>query len=134
MRILVTRPEPDAARTAATLRAAGHQVSVDSLLAVEPVAFDPRLELIAAAGHNVEVSVKHERRDAAVLRADLGGGDGQAPRLGLSRVDVVRLEPASDEFGGAPEPLRGGGVESDQPLRKRKLVHDAEVRCAASGG
>jgi uroporphyrinogen-III synthase len=39
MRILITRPEPDAARTAETLRAAGHEVTVDSLLAVEPVAF-----------------------------------------------------------------------------------------------
>lgn len=41
MRILVTRPEPDAARTAAKLSAAGHEVAVDSLLAIEPVAFDP---------------------------------------------------------------------------------------------
>jgi uroporphyrinogen-III synthase len=41
MRILVTRPEPDAARTAAKLRAAGHEATVDSLLAIEPIAFDP---------------------------------------------------------------------------------------------
>jgi uroporphyrinogen-III synthase len=41
MRILVTRPEPDAAPTAAKLRAAGHEVAVDSLLAIEPVAFEP---------------------------------------------------------------------------------------------
>jgi uroporphyrinogen-III synthase len=41
MRILVTRPEPDAARTAAKLRAAGHEAVVDSLLAIEPVAFEP---------------------------------------------------------------------------------------------
>ena len=41
MRVLVTRPEPDAARTAAKLSAAGHEVVVDSLLAIEPVAFDP---------------------------------------------------------------------------------------------
>jgi uroporphyrinogen-III synthase len=41
MRILVTRPEPDAARTASHLRAAGHEVVVDSLLAIEPIAFDP---------------------------------------------------------------------------------------------
>jgi len=41
MRILVTRPEPDAARTASQLRAAGHEVVVDSLLTIEPIAFDP---------------------------------------------------------------------------------------------
>jgi uroporphyrinogen-III synthase len=40
MRVLVTRPEPDAAPTAAKLRAAGHEVAVDSLLAIEPVAFE----------------------------------------------------------------------------------------------
>ena len=50
MRILVTRPEPDAARTAETLRAAGHEVTIDSLLAVEPVAFAaPAGEFAAAA-------------------------------------------------------------------------------------
>jgi uroporphyrinogen-III synthase len=41
MRILVTRPEPDAAGTAAKLAAAGHEVTVDSLLAIEAIAFDP---------------------------------------------------------------------------------------------
>ena len=41
MRVLVTRPEPDAARTAETLRAAGHEVTVDSLLAIEAIAFEP---------------------------------------------------------------------------------------------
>jgi uroporphyrinogen-III synthase len=41
MRILVTRPEPDATNTAAKLGAAGHEVVVDSLLTIEPVAFDP---------------------------------------------------------------------------------------------
>jgi uroporphyrinogen-III synthase len=41
MRILVTRPEPDAARTAAKLRAAGHEAVVNSLLIIEPVAFEP---------------------------------------------------------------------------------------------
>jgi uroporphyrinogen-III synthase len=41
MRILVTRPEPDATNTAAKLGAAGHEVVVDSLITIEPVAFDP---------------------------------------------------------------------------------------------
>lgn len=48
MRILLTRPAPDAARTAATLRAAGHEVTVDSLLSIEPVSFNiPREEFTA---------------------------------------------------------------------------------------
>src|SRR6478752_3263974 len=44
MRLLVTRPEPDAGRTAATLRARGHVVLVLPLLRIEPMeqaAIDP---------------------------------------------------------------------------------------------
>jgi uroporphyrinogen-III synthase len=41
MRILVTRPERDAARTAEKLVALGHQVTIDPVLVVEPVAFEP---------------------------------------------------------------------------------------------
>jgi uroporphyrinogen-III synthase len=37
MRLLVTRPEPDAERTAAALRARGHEVLVSPLLRIEPV-------------------------------------------------------------------------------------------------
>jgi uroporphyrinogen-III synthase len=36
MRLLVTRPEPDAARTAAALRARGHDVMLAPLLSIEP--------------------------------------------------------------------------------------------------
>lgn len=41
MRILVTRPERDAARTAEKLVALGHQVMIDPVLTIEPVAFEP---------------------------------------------------------------------------------------------
>src|SRR6201996_6099704 len=37
MRLLVTRPEPDAERTAAVLRARGHEVLVSPLLRIEPL-------------------------------------------------------------------------------------------------
>src|SRR5262249_61439308 len=36
MRLLVTRPEPDGARTAAALRARGHDVMLAPLLSIEP--------------------------------------------------------------------------------------------------
>jgi uroporphyrinogen-III synthase len=42
MRLLVTRPQPDAERTAAVLRAAGHQVDVAALLRIELI---PDVEL-----------------------------------------------------------------------------------------
>jgi len=38
MRLLLTRPEPDAERTAAALRARGHEVIIASLLRIEPAA------------------------------------------------------------------------------------------------
>lgn len=38
MRLLITRPEPDAQRTAAALRARCHDVTIASLLRIEPVA------------------------------------------------------------------------------------------------
>ena len=38
MRLLVTRPEPDAARTAASLRARGHDVALAPLLSAQAVA------------------------------------------------------------------------------------------------
>lgn len=37
MRVLVTRPQPDASRTAASLERLGHEVVVDPLLSVEPL-------------------------------------------------------------------------------------------------
>jgi uroporphyrinogen-III synthase len=40
MRVVVTRPQADSERTAATLRARGHEVLVAPLLQVEPVAID----------------------------------------------------------------------------------------------
>jgi uroporphyrinogen-III synthase len=41
MRLLLTRPEPDAQRTAAALRALGHEVVIAPLLRIEPVADAP---------------------------------------------------------------------------------------------
>src|SRR6185503_19281114 len=40
MRVLVTRPLPDGERTAAALRARGHQVLLAPLMTVKPVAAD----------------------------------------------------------------------------------------------
>jgi uroporphyrinogen-III synthase len=42
MRLIVTRPQEDSERTAATLRARGHEVLIAPLLKVEPVAADLR--------------------------------------------------------------------------------------------
>jgi uroporphyrinogen-III synthase len=41
MRILVTRPEPEGSRMKAQLEAAGHEVMLEALLQIEPLAIDP---------------------------------------------------------------------------------------------
>jgi uroporphyrinogen-III synthase len=96
MRILVTRPEPDAARTAETLRVAGHQVSVDSLLAVEPVAFDPPRGEYAALAASSANALRAAGASAAIARFKplplfaLGAHSADAAReAGFSRVETA---------------------------------------------
>ena len=40
VRLLVTRPDPDGARTATALRERGHEVTVAALLRLEHIAFE----------------------------------------------------------------------------------------------
>jgi uroporphyrinogen-III synthase len=40
MRVLITRPRADAERTAARVQARGHEAAIDSLLTIEPAAFE----------------------------------------------------------------------------------------------
>jgi len=61
MRVLVTRPQPDAARTAARLAESGHAVIVDSLLSIVPVAISkppvgPYAALAATSANAVRVA------------------------------------------------------------------------------
>jgi uroporphyrinogen-III synthase len=96
MRVLITRPEPDAARTAETLRAAGHQVSVDSLLAVAPVAFDPPPGEFAAAAVTSANAPRALAANPAVAKLKslplfaLGAHSASAAReAGFSRVETA---------------------------------------------
>lgn len=72
MRLLVTRPEPDAERTAAALRARGHVVLVAPLLRIEPVEHaeigpGPFVALLVTSANAASAIVRHER--FAQLRA-----------------------------------------------------------------
>jgi uroporphyrinogen-III synthase len=72
MRLLVTRPEPDAERTAAVLRARGHIVLVAPLLRVEPVEHaeigpGPFMALLVTSANAALAIARHER--FAQLRA-----------------------------------------------------------------
>jgi uroporphyrinogen-III synthase len=72
VRLLVTRPEPDAERTAGALRARGHVVLVAPLLRIEPVEQaeigpGPFVALLVTSANAASAIVRHER--FAQLRA-----------------------------------------------------------------
>ncbi len=66
MRLLVTRPEPDAERTASALSQHGHQVTVVPLLLIEPAAADlgpgPWDALVMTSANSCRAAAKHPRR------------------------------------------------------------------------
>jgi uroporphyrinogen-III synthase len=72
MRLLVTRPEPDAQRTAAALRQRGHEVSIASLLRIEAVAADlgpgPWDALVMTSANSCRATANHPRRSELVAR------------------------------------------------------------------
>ncbi|MEJ0074158.1 MAG: uroporphyrinogen-III synthase [Alphaproteobacteria bacterium] len=66
MRLLVTRPEPDATRTAETLRARGHEVLVAPLLATLAIAVDfagPYDGVLMTSANAARALAAHPRRD-----------------------------------------------------------------------
>ena len=116
LHILVTRPEPDASRTAARLAVRGHRVLVDPLLAIEPVenvkppsgpfaavAVTSANALRAAGGmealeflrslplYAVGVHSGEEAREAGFTSVIVAEGDAAA----LARLLTGRLEPSS---------------------------------------
>ena len=66
MRLLVTRPEPDNARTAAFLREHGHEVVLSPLLRIETVDADlgspPWVALILTSANGARAVTRHPRR------------------------------------------------------------------------
>lgn len=119
MRLLVTRPEPDNARTADTLRALGHDVLLAPMLRIEPVA-DADLgascwsAILLTSANGARAIAIHPRRDELLglpLLA-VGRGSAEAARdAGFVDVtsadgdarDLLRL--ASARFSGARKPL-----------------------------
>jgi uroporphyrinogen-III synthase len=89
MRLLVTRPEPDAERTAAALRARGHIVLVAPLLRIEPVEHaeigpGPFIALLVTSANAAPAIAHHER--FAQLRAlpVFAVGDRSAEAMGAA--------------------------------------------------
>jgi uroporphyrinogen-III synthase len=119
MRLLVTRPEPDNARTAATLRARGHDVMLAPMLRIEPVVdadfgARPWSAVLLTSANAARTLAIHPRRDelAALPVLTVGSGTADAARAaGFADVtsadgdarDLVRLVAA--RFAGAKAPL-----------------------------
>ena len=69
MRLLLTRPEPDAQRTAAALRARGHAVVIAPLMRIEAVAdaqigAGPWAAILITSANAAHAIAAHERREA----------------------------------------------------------------------
>ena len=119
MRLLVTRPEPDNARTAAVLRANGHEVVLAPLLHIEAVVgadigAPPWAAILLTSANSARAVADHPRRAELIALPVLtvGRASAEAARAaGFADVtsangdadDLARL--AAQRFAGAPQPL-----------------------------
>ena len=119
MRLLVTRPEPDGERTAAELRARGHEVMLAPLLRVETVTdaelgAGPWAAVLITSANGARAIAAHRRRGELMALPVLAVGAGSATAArdaGFADVtsadgdggDLARL--AAARFAGAAKPL-----------------------------
>jgi uroporphyrinogen-III synthase len=119
MRLLVTRPEPDNARTAATLRAKGHEVMLAPLLHIEAIAnadlgAPPWAAVLLTSANGARAMQNHPRRRELLALPVLavGRASAEAARaVGFADVtsadgdagDLARL--AAARFAGGRQPL-----------------------------
>jgi uroporphyrinogen-III synthase len=154
VRILLTRPEPDAQRTAAALRAQGHDVITAPLLRIEPAAdaqigegpWAAVLITSANAAHAVAVHARVAtlralpvfavgRRSAEAMGAagfaDVTSADGDASDL--ARLVAARLQPAAPLLYLAGED-RSGDLASDLRARGFAVETTMIYRAIAATG
>jgi uroporphyrinogen-III synthase len=94
MRLLVTRPEPDAAAQAATLAARGHEPVLASLLAIEfvaavPLQLDGAQALIVTSRNALRALASHPELAAAVRLPLIAVGEATAEaasKLGFTQI------------------------------------------------
>lgn len=96
MRLLVTRPEPDAQRTATALRERGHMVSIAPLLKIEGVAADlgsgPWDALVVTSANSCRATASHPRFAELVHRPvfTIGQHSAEAARaVGFGEVTAA---------------------------------------------
>src|SRR5262245_57015339 len=121
MRLLVTRPEPDNARTAAALRERGHAVTLAPVLRVEPapdaeLGGGPWAAVLITSASAARVAARHPRKDELVkipLFAVGRRSAAAAREAGFAEVvsadgnagDLARLVAARVPLDGANHPL-----------------------------
>ncbi len=103
MRLLVTRPEPDAQRTASALRQGGHHVTVAPLLRIEPVAANlgsgPWDGLVMTSANSCRASVQHpQRRQLLDLPVFTVGRYSAETARALGFTDVSSAEGSAAEL------------------------------------
>ena len=145
MRLLLTRPEPDAQRTAAALRALGHDVIVTPLLRIEPAAdakigSGPWAAVLITSANAAPAIAAHAgvtplralpvfavgRRSAEAMGAagfaDVTSADGNVSDL--ARLVAARLQPAAPLLYLAGED-RSGDLAGD--LRARGFAVETVI-------
>jgi uroporphyrinogen-III synthase len=143
MRLLVTRPEPDNQRTAATLRGLGHEVLLAPLLRIEAVADadlgrPPWSAVLLTSANGARAAARHPRhgelRTLPVMT--VGPGSAEAARAaGFAEVtsadgdgrDLARL--AAQRFAGSQAPLLYlAGEDRACDLAAELAAHGLSVR------
>ena len=118
MRLLVTRPEPDAARTAAALRARGHEVVLAPLLRIELLDFalpeEPWRAVVMTSANAARAVAEHSRRAALIAC--------EAFAVGRHTAEVARtagfraVHSADGDKDDLADVLRARGGEARGPL------------------
>ena len=143
MRLLVTRPEPDNERTAAALRACGHDVMLAPMLHIAFLAdadfgTPPWAGLLLASANGARALAQHVRRSELLALPVLAVGQGSAEAArdaGFADVtsangdadDLARL--ARERFAGVREPLLyPAGQDRSRDLAGALAPHGIEVR------
>src|SRR5438270_859617 len=142
MRLLLTRPEPDAARSAQALRRRGHTVVVAPLMRLEAIAADfagPFAALLMTSANAARAAAQHPRVDEikALPVLTVGGRSAEAARAaGFVDVtsadgaltDLVRLVAARLPRGARLLYLAGADRAGD--LAGDLVLHDIAVETA----
>ena len=104
MRLLITRPEPDNARTAATLRAKGHEVVLAPLLYIEAVAdadlgAPPWAAILLTSANGARALANHPRRGELLALPVLAVGRSSADAArGAGFADVTSADGDADDL------------------------------------